>query len=109
MTRKRPVGSAESAVLLRLANLGGRWTEKDKPLWESMHWTRVLLGALAGKGLVDELVPGVSYALSQEGVDLVHEYGPYVSPRSVQGNGVVHSLLVPSRQLDTLASSLRHP
>lgn len=63
--RKKPVGSAEQAVLGWLAANRGQWTVSDGSIWESMFWTLELLGSLSAKGLVTEVVAGAHYTLNE--------------------------------------------
>jgi hypothetical protein len=67
VTREKPIGTAEQAVLRGLLRSSGVWVKSDGALWENLHWTVTLLGTLAGKGLVREIVQGEHYELTSQG------------------------------------------
>lgn len=83
MTREKPLGSAEAAVLNWLGDHGGKWEEGDGVVWENKFWTIRLLDSLCGKGLVVDAVPGAHYRLTDKGMSLLFGRG-FVPPVPVQ-------------------------
>jgi hypothetical protein len=91
MSRQRPLGSAEKVCLQRLSARGGTWTEGEKPLWESKHWTLELLAALTIKGMVSEVKPGQEYRLTADGTAQADGLGFEISmPSPISGQTPVH-------------------
>lgn len=67
MARRNTIGTAEKAVLSALLERQGKWADVDGVLWESKYWTIEILGTLANKGLVREIVPAKQYELTPDG------------------------------------------
>lgn len=89
MTRQLPIGTAELAVLQELRNRGGKWTKKDGSLYESRHWTLVLLGKLVNKGLAIEVTPGEKYEITEDG-RITALSGAMLSTRTQRASSPVH-------------------